>query len=311
MVEDLCEPTVVHGMRARCPAQRFSRRGPIQRTTHARAPDNHDGSLSPCPMLGHTVVYSDLNLGPPITLVHRLTGSGEAQGDGAAAHAVAFVVSPPQPSCFRLTTTQTPWLSITQMKLTRVYTMTSRADGVAETRDRIARCGLQLFFENWYEDVTLAAIAHAAGVSHQTVLNHFESKEGVARAAADVLAQETRGRRHQATRGDVRSAVTTLVGEYELFGDANVRWAVAADRLGSLVSLLDEARAAHQEWLADIFADQLPSRPTLRQRAVNALHAATDVYTWKLLRRDLRLSRVETERTMIELVSGLVGRDWR
>jgi len=195
------------------------------------------------------------------------------------------------------------------MKTARVYTMGARADGVAETRERIARRALKLFHDHWPEDVTLAAIAHAASVSHQTVLNHFESKEGVVRAVAEIIARETRGRRSKATPGDIRSAVTTLVGEYERIGDANVRWAVASDRLDSLAPLLEDARAAHQVWLKDMFAGQLPSTPAARRRVVNALHAATDVYTWKLLRRDLGLSRAETERTMIELVSGVVDRD--
>jgi AcrR family transcriptional regulator len=197
------------------------------------------------------------------------------------------------------------------MKTARVYTMGSRADGVAETRERIVRSALKLFVDHWFEDVTLAAIAEAAGVSHQTVLNHFESKEGVGRAAAEMASRETEGRRAKAVPGDSRSAVATLVGEYERTGDANVGWAMSADRLGSLAPLLDHARAAHQRWLEDIFASQLPSTPAARRRLVNALHAATDVYTWKLLRRDLRLSRAETERTMIELVSGLVDRDSR
>lgn len=197
------------------------------------------------------------------------------------------------------------------MKMGRTYTMGARADGVAATRDRIARCALELFVEHWYEDVTLAAIAEAAGVSHQTVLNHFASKDGVRRAVADILARDTRGRRRKATPGDARSAVTTLVGEYERFGDANVRWAITSDRVSGLTALLDEARAAHQEWLVDMFGEQLPPSGAARRRAVNALHAATDVYTWKLLRRDLKLGRPETERTMIELVDGVLDREPR
>ncbi len=61
--------------------------------------------------------------------------------------------------------------------------------------------------------------------------------------------------------------------------------------------LIDEGRASHQH-----LARRDVRRPTavlgaeLAERAVNALHAATDVYTWKLLRRDLGLSRAETER---------------
>jgi hypothetical protein len=42
---------------------------------------------------------------------------------------------------------------------------------------------------------------------------------------------------------------------------------------------------------------------------VHALHAATDVYTWKLLRRDLRLTRAETERIIADLVVGVLERN--
>jgi AcrR family transcriptional regulator len=186
----------------------------------------------------------------------------------------------------------------------RAYTMRARADGVAATRERIVRTMLRLALEQAYEDITLAAIAATAGVSHQTVLNHFESKEGVAFAAAELLRNQTAVARAKARPGDVKGAVSVLVGEYERIGDANVRWALTAERLGKLAPLLEEARAGHQEWLRRVFADRLPAAPAERRRAVNALHAATDVYTWKLLRRDLRLSRTETVRTMVDLVNG-------
>lgn len=188
----------------------------------------------------------------------------------------------------------------------RPYTMVTRAKRMASTRKRIIDAMLTLALDQPYEDITLAAIAQTAGVSHQTVLNHFESKEGVAAAAAAALASQTGAARDKAKPGDTEGAVAVLVGEYERIGDANAQWAMASDRLGSLAALLDDARAGHQAWLERIFADLLPTPRIARRRAINALHAATDVYTWKLLRRDLRLSRRETERTMVDLVSGIL-----
>ena len=135
------------------------------------------------------------------------------------------------------------------MKATRTYTMAARAEGVVATRERIARCAMELFLAQPFDDVTLAAIAAAAGVSHQTVLNHFESKEGVALGVVEILREETAAARNQARPGDIAGAVKALVGEYERIGDANVRWA-ASDRLGSLAVVLDEARASHQAWIA-------------------------------------------------------------
>jgi AcrR family transcriptional regulator len=189
--------------------------------------------------------------------------------------------------------------------------MMRRAATTAGTRDRIIHAMLQLAFEHAYEDITLASIAREAGVSHQTVLNHFESKEGVAAAAAAVLGRETQEARDKAQTGDPAGAVTALIGEYERFGDANVRWALSAERLGSLAPLLDQARAGHQAWLQRIFADVLPKAPGRRRQVVLALHAATDVYTWKLLRRDLHLTRAETETIMVRLVNGVLNDDSR
>ncbi|MBL7498809.1 TetR/AcrR family transcriptional regulator [Frankia sp. CNm7] len=184
--------------------------------------------------------------------------------------------------------------------------MGTRADAVAATRERIARATLRLLLEQPYEDVTLAEIALGAEVSHQTVLNHYESKEGAALAAIELLRAETEGLRTSVRRSDPKHAVEVLVEQYEQFGDLNVRWAMSAERLGRLAVLLDHARAAHRNWLEEVFAARLPAAPAARRRAVNALHAATDVYTWKLLRRDLNLSRPETARTMTALVRGVL-----
>jgi AcrR family transcriptional regulator len=191
----------------------------------------------------------------------------------------------------------------------QTYTMVARAEGMATTRERIVEATLKLALEQGYEDITLIAIAEAAGVSHQTVLNHFESKENVAAAAAELLSRQTRSAREKATPGDHAGAVSILVGEYERFGDPAARWAMESDRLGSLAPMLDEARSGHQAWLERIFADQLPKTPLAHRRAIHALHAATDVYTWKLLRRDLRLTRAETERIMLDLINGILGKN--
>ena len=197
------------------------------------------------------------------------------------------------------------------MKGRRTYTMAARAEAVASTRETIVREATQLFFDHAFEDVTLADIARAAGVSHQTVLNHFASKAGVVLAVAELISTETTDIRNRAVPGDVPGAVHLLVGEYERFGDANFRWAATAERFDVVNDALDVGRASHQAWLDTMFGGRLPSTPTARRRAVNALHAATDVYSWKLLRRDLGLSRAETERTIVQLVEGILDHQQR
>lgn len=185
--------------------------------------------------------------------------------------------------------------------------MSHRAEQASATADRIADAAVQLLMEQRFADVTLAAIARAAGVSHQTVLNHFESKEGVAYAAAVRISEATDTARSDPPTGDAAAVVGLLIDDYERMGDANVRWAMDAEQLGSLASFLDRARTSHRRWLAAAFDDRLPADAAERDVVLTALHAATDVYTWKLLRRDLGLSRRKTEAAVLHLVEGALA----
>src|SRR5262249_6898984 len=197
----------------------------------------------------------------------------------------------------------------TQMKLRRrqAYRMSARAQDMAETRERIVRAMLKLGFEQAYEDITLASIAREAHVSHQTVLNHFDSKEGVTSAAAEIVSGETIAARNKAVPGDVTVAIHVLVGEYDQLGEPGVRWARRAYGLGAVARPRDAERGGHQQGLERRFGAALPPPAPPRTGAIHSLHAATDVYIWKLLRRDLRLTRDETEAIMVNLVNGVLG----
>ena len=55
----------------------------------------------------------------------------------------------------------------------RAYSMELRAAAAEATRERILEAAADSFMEHWYDDVTIASVAKQAGVSGQTVLNHF------------------------------------------------------------------------------------------------------------------------------------------
>lgn len=206
-----------------------------------------------------------------------------------------------------LTATNELCLSGTQMSAKPNHTPMTRAESTAATREGIIRAARTLLFaDRSYDDVTLTEIAAAAGVSHQTVLNHFESKEGVALAVFDELGAEIRAARYRLRPGNVKRMVKALVEEYDRVGEPTVRWLAAALRRERLAVVMESGRVEHQRWLAFMFDDRLPKNPAARRRALNALHAATDVYVWHLLRRDLRASRAETEKTMTDLVFGVL-----
>jgi AcrR family transcriptional regulator len=183
------------------------------------------------------------------------------------------------------------------MKTARPYTMKARAASAEATRQRILAAAREHFISRWYDEVTLQDLARAAGVSVQTVLNHFGGKEGVLAAAADVLSEEIAARR-TVTPGDVAAAVDALVGDYEITGDAVVRMLALEGCVPAVRDLLERGRANHRGWVAETFAagGRLP-----------ALVVATDVYAWKLLRRDQGLSRARTTTEMRRLVDGVLS----
>src|SRR5690242_17458757 len=105
----------------------------------------------------------------------------------------------------------------------RAYSMQSREAAAEATRERILSAAQQLFFERWYDDVTIALVAREAGVSGQTLLNHFGGKEGLFTAFIERAGTELVERRERAVPGDVAGAVAVLVDDYEITGDATVR----------------------------------------------------------------------------------------
>jgi AcrR family transcriptional regulator len=185
--------------------------------------------------------------------------------------------------------------------------MRARAEAVEATRDRIARAAMERFLADPYDDVTIAAVATAAGVSHQTVLNHFGSKEGLFLASADIFSADIAEMHERQRPADPESAVALLVERYEATGDGNVRLALVEDRIEAVKAGLGAGRANHQEWLEDVFGERLPRSAPLRRNAVLALYAATDVFSWKLLRRDLGLSRRATQQVIIDMVEALLA----
>lgn len=192
----------------------------------------------------------------------------------------------------------------------RAYDMTKRMESVEGTRRRIAAAALELYEEHDFDAVSLNAIARAAGVSHQTVLNHCGTKAGVVLAAGALFSERIRGLEADAVAGDVASVVGTTCRRYEALGDANVRWEAMSSRVPEIAEGLARGRLIFQSWLQDMLGDLMPGddEPEERRRVLLGLHAALDVFTWKLLRRDLGLSQEQTERQLSDLVLGVLAR---
>ena len=79
------------------------------------------------------------------------------------------------------------------MKTTRKYTMGARAQAVEQTRSRILHTTIALAGERPFAEITLDAVAERAGVSVQTVLRQFGSRDGLVAAGAEVATAEIDG----------------------------------------------------------------------------------------------------------------------
>jgi AcrR family transcriptional regulator len=196
------------------------------------------------------------------------------------------------------------------MSTPRPYRMVSRARGVAHTRAALLQAARDRFSRLPYDEVSLRDVARDAGVSTQTLHAHFRTKddllESVGTTFADALSQDLLTSRGRPT--SARGVARALVEQYEHTGDANVRLLALSDRSPAAVTIVERGRREHLAWLTSCLGDRLPADEAPRRRVLDALYVATDVGTWKLLRRDLRRSRAATIDAMTLLVSAAIAR---
>jgi AcrR family transcriptional regulator len=189
---------------------------------------------------------------------------------------------------------------------TRPYRMGKRAASTQATRRRILDAARELWLERWYDEMTLRELADRAGVALQTVVNHFGSKDGVMAAALEQGLPEEWMTRATARPGEIAAAVELLVADYEVTGDALIRTLALEGRITAVRPVLELGRRAHRTWVEHVFPAALAGLSgEARTRRLDLLVCAADLYTWKLLRRDRRLSQAETAAAMRELVEML------
>jgi AcrR family transcriptional regulator len=194
------------------------------------------------------------------------------------------------------------------MKTTRTYTMTARAEAAERTRLGILDAMVGLATTRLLVDISLEDVASAAGVSVQTVLRRFGSRAGLVEAAYVHAVAEVETER-QAPVGDVDAAVAAIVEHYERRGDGVVLMLAQESSDETVRRITENGRRMHREWVQTVFAPYLPSPESEHDARVDLLVVATDVYTWKLLRRDRGLDRRTTTQRIHELVAALMPQE--
>lgn len=190
----------------------------------------------------------------------------------------------------------------------RTYRMGARAEAAAQTAERILDAALVRFGTLEFEDVTLAAIAEDADVTVQTVIRRFGNKDALFEALVAREAPRIEADRTPAAGADasLEQALRALVDHYESDGDAVLNFLKQEARSPQLAEIVALGRTTHEEWVRTYCGSLLSgSRGAARKRRLAAAVAATDLYTWKLLRRDRELSRAEVEKTMLLLLHGV------
>ena len=186
--------------------------------------------------------------------------------------------------------------------------MTARAEAAERTRLAILDAMVSLATSRLLVEISLDDVAAEAGVSVQTVLRRFGSRAGLVDAAYAHAVSEVEDER-TAPVGDVAAAVAVIVEHYERRGDG-VALMLAQESSDETVRRFTETgRRMHRTWVETVFAPYLPAAAAAREERVDLLAVATDVYTWKQLRRDRGLDRSTTEQRIHALVAALTTQE--
>lgn len=182
--------------------------------------------------------------------------------------------------------------------------MRARAVAAEVTRRRILDVVVALLKNRFRSEIRLEGVAAGARVTVQTIINVFGGRSALLNEAMAELLRDLRAQRLRPSPGDIEAAIAALVEHYEQFGDlVNRNLAENADP-----ELIEIGRTGHRQWVQRQFATQM-GRLDARDRRllVDQLVCACDVYTWKLLRRDMGRSRAETEGTILATVKAIIS----
>jgi AcrR family transcriptional regulator len=179
-----------------------------------------------------------------------------------------------------------------------MYRMTARAEAADLTHRRILGAATELAGERFLDEISLEDVAARAGVAARTVIRRFGNRAKLVQAAIDAANRQVSSRRDETPPNDLKDAVDALFDDYERWGDPLLMVLAQERRHPELEPLLDEGREMHRHWVERVFSprDELHAAQ---------LVAATDVYVWKLLRRDMKLSRRRAERALRGMIERL------
>jgi len=190
----------------------------------------------------------------------------------------------------------------------RPYRQTARAAAAESLRQRVVTAFNDLLLTRWIDEITLDEVAVSAGTTRQTVIRLFRGKDGLLEAVMDLVRAEAVPRTSMPADDSGRAALEALIAHYESVGDMVVRFLAQEERHSALRPILAQGRREHRAWVGERFGSTPSGLNELeRERQITRLIVATDIYTWKLLRRDFGKSQDEVLHLMLGIIKKETG----
>jgi AcrR family transcriptional regulator len=187
----------------------------------------------------------------------------------------------------------------------RPYRQVARAAATDRLQQKIVEVFFDFMLAAYLDDITLDAVAAAAGTTRQTIIRMFGGKEKLVASAWRLAFTRVLSTRVVPPKATTSQIAQALVKDYESTGDMLVRLLSQEDRYPAIGSMLDVGRNGHRTWITETFADHLDGLSGApRERRIDQLVAVTDLYIWKLFRRDFGREAQD----VADLIAGLIDK---
>jgi AcrR family transcriptional regulator len=192
----------------------------------------------------------------------------------------------------------------------RPYKKVAREQAEQRTREALLDAADTELYDSRWQQTSLQALSAKAGVTKQTLLRHFGSKDGLLLSALMRGASQVLEQRWSAQPGDLEIAVENLLEHYEAWGERSLRIGAWQRGNAALAKFSEAARQVHYGWVDYAFAPQLQAlKAPVRAQRRAALIALCDVQTWWILAHDLEFERAAVKATLIDAIERLLAVD--
>lgn len=194
------------------------------------------------------------------------------------------------------------------MSETRTYRKKARAEAEEATGKAILDAALNAFTRDPFDRVTLQQIADNSGVTVQTIIRRFGSKESLFEQLAAREGERIIAEREVPETDSLSTALGALLGHYERDGEMISRFVSQEKLFEPVRKVVATGRRVHREWVERHCRHLLLNlEGRNRERMLMAAISATDLSLWKLLRHDYGLDSESVAAVMELMLDGLNG----